>query len=155
MLRGVSAQYGEPAQPPGQQQPPNQQQPPGQAEAAVAQLFDRVGRLGRINMLAGVSGSLRFDIAEDEQVVDQWSVLVQNGRISVEHRGGDADCVVSVGMELLGGMACGQSNAMSALLRGDMMVTGDVQLLVLLERLLPGPAGAHGPRRTVTSQGAG
>jgi hypothetical protein len=130
-------------------------EPPGQPTDAVAQLFDRTGRLGRVDMLADVTGSLRFDIAEDDQVVDQWTMLVDDGRITVEHRGGDTDCVVSLDRSLMARMATGQSNAMAALLRGDMMVTGDVQLLVLMERLLPGPAGAHGPRRTVVSQGTG
>jgi hypothetical protein len=44
---------------------------------------------------------------------------------------------------------------MSALLRGDITANGEVRLLVLLERLLPGPAGARGPRRTSHSRGAG
>jgi predicted lipid carrier protein YhbT len=143
MLRGVSAQHGESAPPPGQQ------------TEAIRELFDRTGRLGRVDMLTDVTGSLRFDISEGEQVVDQWIVSLHNGQISVEHRGGDADGVVSLDRQLMAQMATGRSNAMSALLRGDMMVTGDVHLLVLLERLLPGPAGARGPRRTVMSRGAG
>jgi hypothetical protein len=143
MLRGVSALHGESGQ------------PPGQPTDAVAQLFDRIGRLGHVDMLADVTGSLRFDIAQDEQVVDRWTVVVRDGNISVEHRGGDADGVVSLDRELMARMAVGQFNGMAALLRGDMMVTGDAQLLVILERLLPGPAGANGPRRTVVSQDAG
>jgi len=130
-------------------------QPPGQPTDAIAQLFDRVSHLGRVDLLNEVTGSLRFDVAQDEQVVDQWTILAHNGQLSVEHRGGDADCVVSLDRQLLAGMAGGQANAMTALLRGDMMVTGDVQLLVLLERLLPGPAAARGPRRTSGSKGAG
>jgi predicted lipid carrier protein YhbT len=136
MLRGVSAQ------------------PPANPADAVMQLFDRIRRLGRVEALADVTGSLRFDIDQGGQN-DAWLVSVHNGQISVEHRDGEADCVVQLDGELLARMATGQANAMTALLRADMMVTGDVQLLVLLERLLPGPAGAHGPRRTVMSQGAG
>jgi hypothetical protein len=143
MLRGVSAQHGEP------------DQPPSEPTDAIAQFFERTGRIGRVEMLTEVNGSLRFDLAEDEQVVDQWTVLVDNGQLSVEHRGGDADCVVSLDRDLMARMAAGQSNAMAAGLRGDMMTTGNIQLLVLLERLLPGPAGAHGPLRTAISQDAG
>jgi predicted lipid carrier protein YhbT len=136
MLRGVSAQ------------------PPAKPADAVTELFDRIRRLGRVEALVGVTGSLRFDIDQGGRN-DPWAVTVHDGQISVEHQHRDADCVVQLDAELLARMATGRSNAMTALLRGDMMVTGDVQLLVLLERLLPGPAGAHGPRRTVMSQGAG
>jgi hypothetical protein len=143
MLPGVSAQQREP------------DRPPTEPSDAIAQLFDRINRLGRVDMLADVTGSLRFDLAQDEHVVDQWTVVVCDGQLSVEHRGGDTDCVVSLDGQLMARMAGGESNAMAALLRGDMMATGNVQLLVLLERLLPGPAGAHGPLRTVISQDAG
>jgi predicted lipid carrier protein YhbT len=136
MLRGVPAQ------------------PPASPAEATMQLFERIRRLGRVDALADVTGSLRFDIDQGGQTT-QWTVAVHNGQISVEQHGGEADCVVQLSGELLAQMAIGRANAMAALLRGDMMVTGDVQLLVLLERLLPGPAGAHGPRRTVMSQGAG
>jgi hypothetical protein len=129
-------------------------QPPAKPADAITELFDRIRHLGRVDALVGVTGSLRFDIDQGGQN-DPWTLSVHNGQITVEHRGGDADCVVQLEGELLARMATGRSNAMTALLRGDMMVTGDVQLLVLLERLLPGPAGAHGPRRTVMSQGAG
>ncbi len=137
MLRGVSAH------------------PPASPADATIQLFDRIRRMGRVDALADVTGSLRFDVDQGGGQTVQWTVAVHSGHITVEQHGGDADCVVQLGADLLGQMASGRANAMTALLRGDMMVSGDVQLLVLLERLLPGPAGAHGPRRTVMSQGAG
>jgi hypothetical protein len=120
----------------------------------TARLFERISRLGRVEALAGIDGRLRFDVHVGDRV-EQRAIIVQSGQITVAHDVEDPDCVVDVDKELFDRMAAGQSNAMSALLRGDMMVSGDVRLLVLLERLLPGPTGAHGPGRTSGAKGAG
>lgn len=120
----------------------------------TARLFERISRLGRVDALAEVDGRLRFDVHEADRV-EHRAIIVHRGQISVTDQVEDPDCVVDVDKDLFDRMAAGQSNAMTALLRGDMMVSGDVRLLVLLERLLPGPAGAHGPRRTSRSKGAG
>jgi len=120
----------------------------------TARLFERISRLGRVDALADVDGRLRFDVHHGDRV-EHWAIIVQRGQVSVAHEVDDPDCVVDVDKALLDRMAAGQSNSMTALLRGDMMITGDVRLLVLLERLLPGPAAAHGPRRTSRSKGAG
>ena len=120
----------------------------------TARLFERISRLGRVDALAEVDGRLRFDIHDGDRV-EHRAIIVHRGQISVGHEVDDPDCVVDADKALFDRMASGQSNAMTALLRGDMMITGDVLLLVLLERLLPGPAGAHGPRRTSGSKGAG
>jgi hypothetical protein len=128
--------------------------PPVDPSDPTARLFERISRLGRVDALADVDGRLRFDVHVADRV-EQKAIIVHHGQISVAHELDDPDCVVDVDKELLDRMAAGQSNAMTALLRGEMMVSGDVKLLVLLERLLPGPAGAHGPRRTSQSKGAG
>jgi hypothetical protein len=117
-------------------------------------LFEGIGRAGRVDALAEIDGTIRFDLSLGDGT-DSWLLAVHSGQISVSHGGGDADCVVELDKELADRMASGQVNAMTALLRADMMVTGDVRLLVLLERLLPGPAGARGPRRATGSRGAG
>jgi hypothetical protein len=117
-------------------------------------LFERISRSGRVDALAEIDGTIRFDLDLGDRT-DSWLLTVHSGYVSVSHGGGDADCVVELDKELADRMASGQANAMAALLRADMMVTGDVRLLVLLERLLPGPAGARGPGRTVGSRGAG
>jgi hypothetical protein len=120
----------------------------------TARLFARISRLGRVDALADVDGRLRFDVHAGDRV-EHRAIIVHRGQITVAGEVTDPDCVVDVDKELLDRMAAGQSNAMTALLRGDMMITGDVRLLVLLERLLPGPAGAHGPLRSRPSKGAG
>jgi hypothetical protein len=129
-------------------------QPAASPSDPTARLFERISRIGRVDALADVEGSLRFDLHMGDRV-ERRTIVVHYGQITVVQDGGEPDCVVELDKSLLDRMATGQANAMTALLRADMMVTGDVRLLVLLERLLPGPAGARGPRRSVRSQGAG
>lgn len=133
---------------------PGTDRPPVDPSDPSARLFERISRLGRVDALADVDGRLRFDIHAAGRI-EHRAIIVHRGQISVAGEVDDPDCVVDMDKELLDQMASGRSNAMTALLRGDMMVSGDVRLLVLLERLLPGPAGAHGPRRTSQSKGAG
>ena len=49
-------------------------------------------------------------------------------------------------------MASGKVNAMAAVLRGDLAVEGNAELLVLFQRLLPGPPRR---RRKLASTAAG
>jgi len=133
---------------------PESRHPAVEPSDPTARLFERISRLGRVDALAEVDGRLRFDLHEGDRV-EHRAIIVHRGQISVGQEIDDPDCVVDADKALFDRMASGQSNAMTALLRGDMMITGDVLLVVLLERLLPGPAGAHGPRRTSRSKGAG
>ncbi len=127
--------------------------PPEPSDPAT-RLFERISRLGRVDALADIDGRLRFDIHVADRV-EHRAIIVHRGQISVAGEVDDPDCVVDMDKQLLDLMASGRANAMTALLRGDMMASGDVRLLVLLERLLPGPAGAHGPRRTRRLKDAG
>ena len=129
-------------------------QPAADQPDPIAMLFERVSRGGRVDSLGEVVGTIRFDLHSGDRT-ESWLLAVQRGHVDVSHGGGEADCVVDLDKDLANQLATGEDNAMAALLRADMMVSGDVKLLVLLERLLPGPAGAHGPRRIVHSRGTG
>ena len=128
-------------------------QPAANESDPTTQLFRRISRIGRVDSLADVEGLLRFDLNVGDRV-EQWAIHVHYGQITVSRDGAEPDCVVSLDKELADRIATGQANAMSGLLRSDIMVSGDVRLLVLLERLLPGPTGARGPQRVSHSRGA-
>jgi hypothetical protein len=129
-------------------------QPAANESDPTTQLFNRISRIGRVDSLADVEGRLRFDLNMGDRV-EQWTIDVHYGQITVSRDGAEANCVVALDKGLLDRIATGHANAMSSLLRADIIVSGDVRLLVLLERLLPGPAGARGPRRVSHSRGAG
>ncbi len=88
-------------------------------------------------------GSLRFELVEGK-TTDRWLVRVDKGDVDVKHKGGEADCVVRAERKVFEGMIAGRVNAFAAVLRGAVTVEGDPTLLVLLQRLLPGPPNAKG-----------
>ena len=68
-----------------------------------------------------------------------WFVSVSDGKIAVSRANADADCVVRTSRELFDGIASGEVNAMAALLRDELTAEGDLELLMLVQRLFPGP----------------
>jgi len=102
---------------------------------------DLSGR-GSEPMLRGVTATVRFDIVRGEQT-DSWLIDIKDGGLDVSNGSGDADCVVTVQQRLFDGIAGGTVNAMAALLRGELSVSGDAELVVVVQRLFPGPPRVH------------
>lgn len=111
----------------------------------TAQLFQEIGRRRHISSLESAEGSLRFDVVDDAQVA-HWFVEINKGEVSVSQEKRDADCVVHVRKDLSDRIASGRENAIAALLRGEITLEGEPRLLILMERLAPGPPGARDPR---------
>jgi predicted lipid carrier protein YhbT len=108
-------------------------------------LFDWLGSRGHDPALEQIVGTIRFDLATDAEIL-HWMVRVEKGDVSVSRSDEDADCVVFTTKARLDEVAAGRANAMAMLLRAEVIVHGNIELLVALERLLPGPPGARGPR---------
>jgi predicted lipid carrier protein YhbT len=119
----------------------------------TVELFDRLRRHGHEPLLEHVEGSVRFDLA-DESGVDHWTVTISRGDLSVTREDRDADCIVSSAKARFDRVATGEDNAIAMLLRAEIVATGDVELLVVLERLLPGPPGASDPVAAARSEAA-
>jgi putative sterol carrier protein len=88
--------------------------------------------------LAKVRGTLRFELAGNGKA-KPWLVTIDRGAVTAAQRRGDADAVVRADDELFDRIVTGEANAMTAMLRGEMMVEGDPELMVFFQRLLPGP----------------
>ena len=84
---------------------------------------------------------MRFDIADDGRDVDHWLVRIDDGAIDVTHADGDADSVIRSERAAFDEVAAGRTNAMSATLRGALVLEGDPRLLVRVQRLFPAPVG--------------
>ncbi|GAA5197730.1 hypothetical protein GCM10023322_69600 [Rugosimonospora acidiphila] len=111
----------------------------------TVELFERLGRRAHDPMLEYVRGTVRFDLATDAEIL-YWLVTIDDGDLRVTREEADADCVVHSTKARFDRIAIGSESAMAMLLRAEVVAHGDIQLLVLLERLLPGPPGAKGPR---------
>ena len=91
-------------------------------------------------LLEHAKASVRFDLLLDDRI-DQWLVAIDARGIAVSRDDAPADCVVRADKAVFNGIVCGEVNAMAALLRGELMVEGDLELLMLVQRLFPGPPG--------------
>ena len=120
--------------------------------AAIAEFFDDLGRRGHEPLLESADGSLRFDLADGDEV-EHWLVRIHKGDVSVSREKAGADCVVGADKALFDAVASGEANAMAAVLRGALRVDGEVELLVLIQRLLPGPPGSQRSRRSAPAAG--
>jgi hypothetical protein len=107
---------------------------------ATGDFFERLRARGHEPMLRQGRGTLRFEIGDGR--IERWYVTIDRGDVTVSHKNAKADCTVRASRELFDGMAAGEVNATAALLRGAIGAEGDPELLLLFQRLFPGP-----PRR--------
>jgi putative sterol carrier protein len=116
-------------------------------KSASAAFFDELGRHGHEPLLERVSATVRFDIG-DGASVDHRLLRIDRGDITVTTDDVPADCTVIVDAVLFDEITGGRTGAMAAFLRGALIIEGDPQVLVLVQRLFPG----H-PRRTGSTAG--
>jgi putative sterol carrier protein len=105
---------------------------------AIERFFADLSERGTEPLLKGATGTLRFDLTDGKRV-DRRYVTVTKGEIAVSHRNAPADAVISADRELFERVATGRVNATAAVLRGVFEVQGDLGLLMLFQRLFPGP----------------
>ena len=116
---------------------------------ATAKFFADLESGGHQPLLEKASGSLRFELTEGK-AVERWRVDVRKGDVAVSHKAGAADCVLRAPKSLFDKIASGRENAMAAVLRGALVVEGNIDLLLAFQRILPGP-----PRRAAARSTSG
>ncbi|MFC4146923.1 SCP2 sterol-binding domain-containing protein [Micromonospora mangrovi] len=112
---------------------------------ATTRFFEDLDRRGFEPLLAKTSGTLRFDLHEGVQTT-HWMLEIDRGRLAVSREDREADTVVGTEPRFFGDLVTGDENAIAGLLRGEMTVTGDLRLVLQVERLFPGPPNSRGPR---------
>jgi putative sterol carrier protein len=113
---------------------------------ATAAFFDELVQRGHEPLLRKVRGTVRFDLVQGDDT--EWRyVTVDRGDLHVSKKRASADAVLRIERGVFDRLARGEINPIAALLRGELAVDGDWRLLVLAQRLFPGPPGARGPRR--------
>jgi putative sterol carrier protein len=105
---------------------------------ATDRFFETLAGRRHEPLLEKVSGRVRFDLSHGDQT-DHWMVTVREGDLEVTREDTDADSVVRVPLDVFDLLATGRENAFAALLRGQASAEGNLELPVLLQRLLPGP----------------
>lgn len=108
--------------------------------------FEELRQRGNEPLLRKLSGSVRFDILDGKRVTRSY-VRVDRGQISVSGRGSGGQSVIRADRAVFGKIAGGELNPVAALLRGELHMEGDWRLLVLVQRLFPGPPTKKRGRR--------
>jgi putative sterol carrier protein len=103
---------------------------------ATTEFFRELGARGHEPRLEKVKASLRFDLKNGRRTA-RWLVAIDRGDIAVSRENLDADCVVRADRALFDEIATGETNPVTAVLRGAMEVEGDRELLVLFRRIFP------------------
>jgi putative sterol carrier protein len=111
---------------------------------ATATFFEDLGRTGHVPLLQRVRGTMRFDLDADGSI-EHWYVSVDKGLVKVSRRKATADAVVHADRALVDDIVQGRVNATAALLRGLIFVEGNLGLIMVFQRLFPGPTKAQGP----------
>ncbi len=116
---------------------------------ATADFFDGLSRRGHEPRLANVRGTVRFVIDQSGHT-DEWCLSIDHGALRVSAGAGgadcaDPDCVVGAARDVFGGVATGEVNAMAAMLRGDLLLSGNAELIAACQWLFGPPPGASVP----------
>ena len=113
---------------------------------STAEFFQELGRRGHEPLLEKATGIVRFDLVDGKRT-DRWLVTLDKGDVSVSRKNAGADCIVRAERTVFDAMATGDVNGMAAYLRGELTLEGDPELLVLVQRVFPGPATRRSRRR--------
>jgi hypothetical protein len=108
------------------------------------ELFERLGSVGHLPVLKQASGTMLLELVGGKRT-ERWRVTVDKGDVDVSRGNGPTDCVLRADRKLFGGLTTGKVNAFAAVLRGAVTIEGDPRLLVLFQRLLPGPPSTKRP----------
>src|SRR4051794_3901939 len=81
-------------------------------------------------LLHKATGTIRFDVADGDDV-ETWVMNVDRGTVTVSRDEIDATCRVQLTKKLFEQLAAGRTNAMAAMIRGEIAYEGDTTLLLL------------------------
>jgi len=115
----------------------------GAADSGTRSFFGDLQDRGHEPILNGESGTLRFDLGGGGRS-EHWYVAIADGDVTVSHRRGPADTIVRADRDVFERMAQGTVNAIAAQLRGTLVVEGNLHLLMVFQRLFPGPPTSTG-----------
>ena len=80
---------------------------------------------------AGLTATYLFEI----EGAGNWTVDVDDGKVSVSENGADADCTITTSSETFMQIAKGETNPTSAYMSGKLKVKGDMGQAMKLQKL--------------------
>jgi putative sterol carrier protein len=108
----------------------------GTATRSADEFFDQLAQREYEPLLEKASGAARFEVVDGKRT-HRWLVQFDKGHVRVSRRNTRADTVVRSPKASFERAAAGHLNLMAAVLRGEIVVSGDPRMLVRLQRLFP------------------
>lgn len=105
----------------------------------TAAFFDALKQRDYQPALARRSGTVRIEV-DDNGRRERWFVAIDDGTVEVSKRNQKADSIVRLEKPLLDRIVTGEANAFTAMLRGEVSVDGDWNLLIVFQRLFASPS---------------
>ena len=99
----------------------------------TGEFFTRLAERGYEPLLHSVSGTFHWDIED----AGNWFVVVNNGALTVSRDTVEADCVIVCSREDFERMVMGKQNPTTLFMKGKMILTGDIVLAQMFQRLFP------------------
>lgn len=113
--------------------------------------FNRINEQGFDARLGQAKGTLRVDV-DNGGGVEHWLVALDRGAIRASRAGDAADCVLRLDRVTLDRVVTGDVNLTAGMLRGEIAATGNIDLLLYLQRLFPARQDAQDHNRTVSAE---
>jgi hypothetical protein len=104
----------------------------------TTRFFHELAGRGYEPLVREVVAVVRFDLLQDGRT-EHWYLFINNGDLNVSTAEVEADCVIAADRSLFNRIVSGTANAMAAMLRGELIVLGEPELLIMCQRLIPGP----------------
>ena len=106
----------------------------------TTEFFESLRRRGHDPLLRHVTGTVAFDLRNGHS--DKWSLAIDKGDLAVTRAARKADSTLRADKALFEKILRGEVHALAAVLRGEVTVEGDPELLLMFQRLLPAPERA-------------
>ena len=119
---------------------------------AISTFFANLVERGQQPLLGHTCGTVDIELLGGRPGEgSHWRLGIDEGAISLSDEVREpADCTVRTEKAYFEQLIAGRQNAISAVLRGEIECFGDVEMLMVVQRIFPGP-----PRRTGGTAGAG
>jgi putative sterol carrier protein len=120
---------------------------------AATAFFEELAAREHEPLLAKGRGTVCVELTDGTES-EPWLVTIDHGDVTVFQGTGNADCTLRASRELFDRVVTGEVNAVAAVLRGAIRIEGNWHLLVLFQRLFPGPPGAAAASADVGAEGS-
>jgi putative sterol carrier protein len=98
---------------------------------SVQEFFQNLESRADSSKTAGMNNSFLFDI----DGAGQWTVRVDDGKVSVSEGAGDADATIQASQETFEKIVAGEQNPTSAYMTGKLKIKGDMGAAMKLQKL--------------------